>query len=74
MRRAPRSRLVHPPVGAGQLSRGQSIVFSHNPNYDAEIRCIPSCADRDGAPKFPVTTSGEHLGRQFLRTNAHNAY
>lgn len=67
-------RVVNPPVGAGDLSRRQSIVFFHNPNYDAEIRCIPSCADREGGPKYPVTTSGEHLRSQFLRTNAQNAY
>jgi isopenicillin N synthase-like dioxygenase len=43
-------------------------VFFHNPNYDAVIRCIPSCADSAHPAKYPVTTSGEHLRRQFVRT------
>ncbi len=67
-------RVVNPAVGEGDLSRRQSIVFFHNPNYDAEISCIPSCAAWNGGPKYPVTTSGEHLRSQFLRTNAKNAY
>jgi isopenicillin N synthase-like dioxygenase len=63
-------RVVNPPRAQALGSRRQSIVFFHNPNYDAEVRCIPSCADAAHPPRYPVTTSGEHLKRQFVRTQA----
>ncbi len=55
--------VVNPPRTAALGSRRQSIVFFHNPNYDAEARCIPSCADPARPARCPVTTSGEHLRR-----------
>jgi isopenicillin N synthase-like dioxygenase len=61
-------RVVNPPLEAARLSRRQSLVFFHNPNYDAVIACIPSCQSPDQPPKYPVTTSGEHLRAQFVRT------
>jgi len=64
-------RVANPPRAQALGSRRQSIVFFHNPNYDAEIRCIPSCADPGRPPRYPVTTSGEHLRRQFVRTQAY---
>jgi isopenicillin N synthase-like dioxygenase len=63
-------RVVNPPRAQALGSRRQSIVFFHNPNYDALIRCIPSCADPAHPAKYPETTSGEHLRRQFTRTQA----
>jgi len=44
------------------------MMFFHNPNYDAEIRCVPSCARPPGA--LPVTTSG-NLRRHFMSTQAY---
>jgi isopenicillin N synthase-like dioxygenase len=61
-------RVVNPPDNLASESRRQSLVFFHNPNYDAVIECIPSCQSRDNPPKYPVTTSGEHLRSQFVRT------
>lgn len=61
-------RVANPPAGAGGASRRQSIVFFHNPNYDAEIACIPTCTPAGRAPKYPVATSGEHLRRMFIAT------
>jgi isopenicillin N synthase-like dioxygenase len=61
-------RVVNPPEDLASESRRQSLVFFHNPNYDAVIECIPSCQSRDNPPKYPVTTSGEHLRSQFVRT------
>lgn len=63
-------RVVNPSLDAAALSRRQSLVFFHNPNYDAVIECIPSCQGPDRPPKYPVTTSGEHLRQQFVRTQA----
>lgn len=61
-------RVVNPLMDAADLSRRQSLVFFHNPNYDAVIECIASCQGPDQPPKYPVTTSGEHLRQQFVRT------
>lgn len=57
-------RVVNPPADAGAHSRRQSLVFFHNPNYDAVISGLaPS-----GASKYPATTSGEHLRQLFTAT------
>jgi len=61
-------RVVNPPQEMVSESRRQSLVFFHNPNYNAVIECIPSCQSPDHPPKYPVTTSGEHLRSQFVRT------
>lgn len=63
-------RVVTPSMDAAERSRRQSLVFFHNPNYDAVIECISSCQGPDQPPKYPVTTSGEHLRQQFVRTQA----
>jgi isopenicillin N synthase-like dioxygenase len=57
-------RVVNPPAGAGSESRRQSLVFFHNPNYDAEISSLV-----ENVPaKYPPTTSGEHLRQLFSAT------
>jgi isopenicillin N synthase-like dioxygenase len=61
-------RVVNPPIETGQDTRRQSIVFFHNPNYDADIRCLPTCVVPGNSAKYPPTTSGEHLRAQFTRT------
>ncbi len=61
-------RVVNPPMDTAAMSRRQSLVFFHNPNYDALIECIASCQSPTNPPKYPVTTSGEHLRSQFVRT------
>jgi len=64
-------RVVNPPMEQAAVSRRQSLVFFHNPNYDAEIECIPTCLAPGAQPKYEPTTSGEHLRTQFLRTQAY---
>ncbi len=61
-------RVVVPDEGEYAGSRRQSIIFFHNPNYDAEIRCLPSCIAAGAPAKYPPTTSGEHLRRLFTAT------
>jgi len=62
----PATRVANPPPDAGAESRRQSLVFFHNPNYDAKVSCIPTCLESGETPKYPPTTSGEHLRRLFL--------
>jgi Isopenicillin N synthase and related dioxygenases len=57
-------RVVNPPAGAGAEARRQSLVFFHNPNYDAVIESLVP----DTPAKYPRTTSGEHLRQLFTAT------
>jgi isopenicillin N synthase-like dioxygenase len=52
-------RVVNPPRDLAIGSRRQSLVFFHQPNYNAMVECLPSC--RDGGAKYAPITSGEHL-------------
>ena len=61
-------RVVNPPPERAADSRRQSLVFFHNPNYDAAIACLPSCCGADRPPKYPPTTSGEYLRSRFTAT------
>jgi isopenicillin N synthase-like dioxygenase len=53
-------RVVNPPAEA-RGSRRHSMVFFHQPNYDALIECLPTCLAPGEQPKYPPVTSGAHL-------------
>ena len=38
-------RVVTPPLDAAARSRRLSLVFFHQPNYDAVVECLPTCGD-----------------------------
>lgn len=57
-------RVVNPPLDAGAGARRLSLVFFHNPNHDARIESLV----KDQPPKYPPTTSGEHLRKLFVAT------
>jgi isopenicillin N synthase-like dioxygenase len=59
-------RVVFPPDESGPKQR-QSIAFFHQPNWDAEILCLPSCLAPGEKAKYPPVTSGVHLREKFLR-------
>lgn len=61
-------RVVNPPAALAEASRRLSLVFFHNPNYDAPVAALPGTVPAGEAPKYPPTTSGEHLRAQFVRT------
>lgn len=60
-------RVVNPPPDARGSSRRQSIAFFHQPNWDAPIVCLPSCAG-DRGPKYEPVTSGAYLMAKFRST------
>jgi isopenicillin N synthase-like dioxygenase len=66
--RATLHRVVNPPQEKAAASRRLSLVFFHNPNYDAPVAALPGTVRPGEAPKYPPTTSGEHLRAQFVRT------
>lgn len=60
-------RVVNPPLDAEATRPRQSIVFFHQPNYDAMIECLPSCLGADGQAKYPPVSSGDHLKSKFVK-------
>jgi isopenicillin N synthase-like dioxygenase len=60
-------RVICPPSDEPVSQRRQSIAFFHQPNWDAEIRCLPPCLAPGEKPKYPTVTSGAHLREKFLR-------
>ena len=61
-------RVVNPPAEKAAASRRLSLVFFHNPNYDAPVAALPGTVAPGESPKYPPTTSGDHLRAQFVRT------
>jgi isopenicillin N synthase-like dioxygenase len=46
-----------------------SIPFFFEPNYDTVVECLPTCCSEDNPPKYPPTTSGEHLLSKYQATH-----
>ena len=53
-------RVVNPPLEAAGISRRISMVFFHQPNYDADISCLPTCTTATNPSRYKPTTSGAH--------------
>jgi isopenicillin N synthase-like dioxygenase len=54
-------RVANPPVADLAQSRRQSIGYFMHPDYDAPIRCIPTCLTAGEQPKFPDISAGMHI-------------
>jgi len=54
-------RVVPPPADQGGSFRRRSVAFFQQPNWDAVIKCLPTCTDADHPPRYAPVTSGEHL-------------
>jgi isopenicillin N synthase-like dioxygenase len=61
-------RVVNPPPDAQGSTRRQSVAFFHQPNWDAQITCIPTCLASGEKPKYPPVRSGEYLMQKFQST------
>ncbi len=59
-------RVVVPDTPSARERRRLSIVFFHNPNYDAMIECVPSCSGLDVPSKYQGTPAGDYLKAKFL--------
>lgn len=66
-------RVTCPPAHEPGSQRRQSIAFFHQPNWDAEIVCLPTCIAAGEKAKYPPVTSGAHLKEKFLRGLSINA-
>ncbi|CAB4872819.1 unannotated protein [freshwater metagenome] len=60
-------RVINPPRDAANDSRRISLVFFHQPNYDAMITCLPTCLAPGEQPKHKAISSGEHLFSKFVK-------
>jgi isopenicillin N synthase-like dioxygenase len=47
-----------------------SLVFFHQPNYDAVIECLPTCLAPGEQPKYSPVSSGDHLISKFAKTHS----
>ena len=59
-------RVGNPPRGEASV-RKTSLLFFHQPNYDAAIECIPTCTSADNPPRYDGTTSGEHVTMKITK-------
>lgn len=66
-------RVVNPPPDAKGSTRRQSIAFFHQPNWDADIACLPSCMDPVAGAKYQPIGSGAYLMSKFTSTVDTNA-
>jgi isopenicillin N synthase-like dioxygenase len=62
-------RVVNPPRDYALGSCRLSLAFFHQPNYDAEIRCLDTCQGPGNPAKYPPTTSGAHRLYKLNRAN-----
>lgn len=58
-------RVVCPPAGISGSTRRQSLAFFHQPNWSAEISCIPTCLAPGDKAKYAPVRSGAHLMEKF---------
>ncbi len=59
-------RVVPPRASAGGPARRRSVAWFQQPNWDAVIRCLPSCSDEANPPRYAPVTSGDHLMAKLM--------
>ncbi len=64
--RATVHRVVPPPASSEGEFRRRSVAWFQQPNHDARIEVLPSCTSDDDPPRYPPTTSGEHLMAKLM--------
>ncbi|CAM2158701.1 Isopenicillin N synthase family oxygenase (plasmid) [Pararobbsia alpina] len=60
-------RVINPPADKASTNRRLSLVFFHQPNYDAMVECLPSCLAPGERPKYAPISSGDHLTSKFVK-------
>ena len=62
-------RVANPPVISLAASRRQSIGYFMHPDYDAPIRCIPTCVVDGVPPRYPEISAGMHIREKIARSH-----
>jgi isopenicillin N synthase-like dioxygenase len=60
-------RVVPPPEALWSESERLSLVFFHEPNWDAVASALPTCVSDDNPAKYEPLTAGEHNRRKVMR-------
>lgn len=66
-------RVVNPPREVAGDSQRISLVFFHQPNYDAMVECLPTVLEPGEEPKYAPVTSGQHLYDKFTKQTSMGA-
>ena len=61
-------RVSNPPPEIAPTARRISIVFFHQPNYDALIECIPTCTEFNNPPRYKPVLSGNYRDQKYSDT------
>ena len=61
-------RVANPPLDIANKSSRISIAFFHQPNYDAVIKCIPTCIGPDRPALYPPVRSGDYRDIKYQET------
>ena len=59
-------RVVPPRAGSAGPVRRRSVAWFQQPNWDAVIECLPTCADESNPPRYAPVTSGDHLMEKLM--------
>ena len=60
-------RVVNPPRELADDADRVSLVFFHQPNYDAMIECLPTVLADGDVAKYEPISSGDHLYNKFVK-------
>jgi isopenicillin N synthase-like dioxygenase len=60
-------RVIVPELEAPSNFKRQSLVYFHQPNYDAMVECLPSCLAAGETPRHAPISSGDHLLSKFVK-------
>ena len=60
-------RVVNPQLDSPENVDRLSIVFFHQPNYDAVVSCLPTCETPERPARYDPIPSGEHLASKFIK-------
>ena len=58
-------RVANPPTDYGPASRRLSLVYFHQPNPDAEVRCIPTCVSEERPVAYAPVTAGDYIAHKI---------
>ena len=61
-------RVVNPPPDIANKVSRISVAFFHQPNYDAVIKCIPTCAGPGRPERYPPIRSGHYRDIKYEET------
>ena len=60
-------RVVNPKLSSEDNRDRISIIFFHQPNYDAQVECLSTCLAPGEKAKYAPVSSGDHLLSKFVK-------